>query len=200
MTRKASHDSELDHFRGLHSLRPTFGLVLDLIALVQRLETIGLNNRVVHEHIIPTSIRGNESVTLASAEELHSSLCHCYILSLVPMPRTNGRELKTATASPEGSAAANRILSRQRAVALKEYLSGRTDDRTGIDTLIRPRWIGEDWQLLVRKVQQDTEMDDRSAVLDIMSSVKDPDAREAGIRKRFPDAYKHIREIGRAHV
>ena len=74
MTRKASHDSELDHFRGLHSLRPTFGLVLDLIALVQRLETIGLNNRVVHEHIIPTSIRGNESVTLASAEELHSSL------------------------------------------------------------------------------------------------------------------------------
>ena len=69
-----------------------------------------------------------------------------------------------------------------------------TDDRTGIDTLIRPRWIGEDWQLLVRKVQQDTEMDDRSAVLDIMSSVKDPDAREAGIRKRFPDAYKHIRE------
>lgn len=100
----------------------------------------------------------------------------------------------TATASPEGSAAANRILSRQRAVALKEYLSGRTDDRTGIDTLIRPRWIGEDWQLLVRKVQQDTEMDDRSAVLDIMSSVKDPDAREAGIRKRFPDAYKHIRE------
>lgn len=44
MTRKASHDSELDHFRGLHSLRPTFGLVLDLIALVQRLETIGLNN------------------------------------------------------------------------------------------------------------------------------------------------------------
>ena len=77
---------------------------------------------------------------------------------------------------------------------MKEYLSGRTDDRTGIDTLIRPRWIGEDWQLLVRKVQQDTEMDDRSAVLDIMSSVKDPDAREAGIRKRFPDAYKHIRE------
>lgn len=74
MTRKASHDSELDHFRGLHSLRPTFGLVLDLIALVQRLETIGLNNRVVHEHIIPTSIRGNESVTLASAEELHSLL------------------------------------------------------------------------------------------------------------------------------
>lgn len=78
MTRKASHDSELDHFRGLHSLRPTFGLVLDLIALVQRLETIGLNNRVVHKHIIPTSIRGNESVTLASAEELHSSLCRSY--------------------------------------------------------------------------------------------------------------------------
>ena len=100
MTRKASHDAELDHFRGLHSLRPTFGLVLDLIALVQRRETIGLNNRVVHEHIIPTSIRGNESVTLASAEELHSSLCHCYILSLVPMPRTNGRELKTAPHPP----------------------------------------------------------------------------------------------------
>ena len=55
----------------------------------------------------------------------------------------------TATASPEGSAAANCILSRQRAVALKEYPVGRTDDRTGIDTLIRPRWIGEDWQLLV---------------------------------------------------
>ena len=82
MTRKASHDSELDHFRGLHSLRPTFGLVLDLIALVQRLETIGLNNRVVHEHIIPTSIRGNESVTLASAEELHSSLVTFFPLFL----------------------------------------------------------------------------------------------------------------------
>ena len=59
----------------------------------------------------------------------------------------------TATASPEGSAAANRILSRQRAVALKEYLSGRTDDRTGIDTLIRPP---VDWRGLAASCPQGT--------------------------------------------
>lgn len=100
----------------------------------------------------------------------------------------------TATASPEGSAATNYALSKQRAVALKKYLVKRTDDKAGIDTLIRPRWTGEDWQLLVRKVQQDTEIEDKSSILDIMSSTMDPDAKETGIRNRFPGAYDYIKE------
>lgn len=99
----------------------------------------------------------------------------------------------TATASPEGPSATNYSLSRQRALELKGYLARKTEDREGIDTLIRPGWIGEDWQLLTRRVQE-SNLDNRNGIVDIMSSAKDPDVKEADIRRRFPDEYKYIRE------
>ena len=99
----------------------------------------------------------------------------------------------TATASPEGSAAVNYHLSRLRALELKKYLVKRTEDKAGIDTLIHPKWTGEDWQLLVRKVQQ-SDLENRNEIAGIMSSGKDPDAKEAELRRRFPDEYRYIRD------
>lgn len=99
----------------------------------------------------------------------------------------------TATASPEGPAATNYRLSRERAVELKKFLVKKTGDREGIDTLIRPKWLGEDWQLLTGKVQK-SDIGHRSEILGIMSSDKDPDSKEKEIRTLYPEEYAYIRE------
>ena len=52
----------------------------------------------------------------------------------------------TASASPEGSYSRNRTLSQGRALALKSYLRKRIGSQ--VDTLLRVRWVAEDWNLL----------------------------------------------------
>ncbi len=99
----------------------------------------------------------------------------------------------TATSSPEGSADMNLFLSRGRALALKRYLARRSDDREGVDTLFRPRWIGEDWNRLHGLVLADDSLENKSYLLRIMKETDNPDNREYALRKYSAD-YKRIRE------
>ncbi len=99
----------------------------------------------------------------------------------------------TATSSPEGSADMNLFLSKGRALALKKYLALRSDDREGVDTLFRPRWIGEDWNRLPELVLADDSLENKSYLLRIMKETDNPDNREYALRKYSAD-YKRIRE------
>lgn len=99
----------------------------------------------------------------------------------------------TATSSPEGSSGMNLSLSRERALALKKYLAARTEDRKGVDTLFRPRWIGEDWDRLRELVLSDDSLANRPEILRILEETKDPDSREYAMH-RYASDYKRIRE------
>lgn len=100
----------------------------------------------------------------------------------------------TATASPEGSAYTNLNLSKLRAIELKRYLSRLTDDHAGIDTLIRPRWIGEDWNKLSKLIREEKDIKHRNDILDIISSTTDLDSKEKQIHNKYPEDYSLIRE------
>ena len=98
----------------------------------------------------------------------------------------------TATSSPEGSADMNLFLSKGRALALKKYLALRSDDREGVDTLFRPRWIGEDWNRLHELVLADDSLENKTYLLRIMKETDNPDNREYALRK-YPADYMRIR-------
>lgn len=99
-----------------------------------------------------------------------------------------------ATASPEGSAHTNFELSKLRAIELKKYLSRCTDDHAGIDTLIRPKWIGEDWHKLRKLILNEEAIRNKNEILDIISSTIDLDSKEKQIRTSYPEDYNFIRE------
>ena len=98
----------------------------------------------------------------------------------------------TATSSPEGSADMNLFLSKGRALALKKYLALRSDDREGVDTLFRPRWIGEHWNRLHELVLADDSLENKAYLLRIMKETDNPDNREYALRK-YPADYMRIR-------
>ena len=96
----------------------------------------------------------------------------------------------TAAASPEGSYAANNILARARAEALKRYLVRRYG--RSIDTMLTVRWVAEDWAELTTRIRTDREIVNRDAILELIAEEKNPDRREQAIRQRFPKDYDYI--------
>ena len=99
----------------------------------------------------------------------------------------------TAAASPEGSYAANNILARGRAQALKRYLVRRYG--RSIDTMLSVQWVAEDWQELTNRIRTDREIGNRDAILELIAWEKNPDRREQSIRQRFPQEYAYIRSV-----
>lgn len=97
----------------------------------------------------------------------------------------------TATASPEGSHAANERIARGRAEALKQYLVKRYGRH--IDTLLTVRWVGEDWDELARLIKGNRELPHRREMLALIAAEKNPDLRERLIRQRYPQEYAYIR-------
>lgn len=96
----------------------------------------------------------------------------------------------TATSSPEGSAYMNLQLSKGRAINLKKYLLNKSDDPEGVDSLFRPRWIGEDWNKLHNLIYQDDSITDREKIKTAFS-IENLDKREQALH-HLPD-YSHIR-------
>ena len=99
----------------------------------------------------------------------------------------------TAAASPEGSYAANNILARARAEALKRYLVRRYG--RSIDTMLTVRWVAEDWQGLTNRIRTDREIGNRDAILELIAEEKNPDRREQAIRQQFSKEYAYIRSV-----
>lgn len=98
-----------------------------------------------------------------------------------------------AYASPEGSAAMNRELSRRRAQALGGYLRARFSD-AGLDTLVAVRSAGEDWPGLAGLIGMDERIAHRDEILSLIASERNPDRKERLIRERYGEDYARIRE------
>ena len=99
----------------------------------------------------------------------------------------------TASASPEGRYARNSTLAQGRAHALKGYLRERIGPQ--VDTLVRVRWVAEDWAELTTRIRTDREIVNRDAILELIAEEKNPDRREQAIRQRFPKDYAYIRSV-----
>ena len=97
----------------------------------------------------------------------------------------------TATASPEGSHAANERLARGRAEALKQYLVQRYGRQ--IDTLLAVHWVAEDWDELARLIKRDRKLPHSDEILSLIAAEKNPDRREQLIRRRYPNEYDFIK-------
>lgn len=98
----------------------------------------------------------------------------------------------TASASPEGSFARNRSLAQGRAHALKGYLRERIGPQ--VDTLVRVRWVAEDWPELAARIRGDESLPHRAEILELIAAEKDPDRRERLIRERYPADYRYLKE------
>lgn len=98
----------------------------------------------------------------------------------------------TATSSPEGSFAINTKLARERAHSLSEYLREKYDFPE-MDTLIKVRWIGEDWNELVNVVDMHrNDLRNYDEIREIVASRGDKDALERRIRTSYPGDYKYM--------
>lgn len=125
----------------------------------------------------------------------------------------------TATSSPEGTWRTNERLARERSEALKAVLSHEfrkmkdsleiagsyIADADGsirrleqknplpdLHVLLKTKWKAEDWDRLRALVVADTCMVDKEEVLALFTAERDPDRREAQIRRRFPRAYAYM--------
>lgn len=97
----------------------------------------------------------------------------------------------TATSSPEGSSGMNLQLSKGRAVNLKKYLLQKTDDPEGVDSLFRPKWLGEDWSKLKKLIIEDDSISNKENVNKILE-ISNLDSREKALQSH--PYYSYIRE------
>lgn len=98
----------------------------------------------------------------------------------------------TASASPEGRYARNSTLAQGRAHALKGYL--RKCIGSQVDTLLRIRWIAEDWHELTTRIRSDENLQHRAEILKLIDTDSDPDRRERTIRELYPQDYQYLKE------
>lgn len=92
-------------------------------------------------------------------------------------------------ASPEGPYKLNTRLSHGRADALREFV----DDRYGFGDRMESYITPEDWTGL-RKWVEKSDLADRTAIIDIIDSKMEDDAKERTLRNRFPAAWDRMME------
>lgn len=97
----------------------------------------------------------------------------------------------TATSSPEGSSSMNLQLSKGRAINLKKYLLEKSDDKEGVDSLFRPRWLGEDWDKLKQLIMADDSISNKEKINEILE-ISNFDSREKTLHSH--PCYSYIRE------
>lgn len=97
----------------------------------------------------------------------------------------------TAASSPDGRTALNDAIAEGRARALKCYLVRRFGRQ--IDTLLTLRWVGEDWSTLTDLIRGRTEVKHRDEILALIAAEKNPDRREAELRRRYPEDFAWIK-------
>ena len=97
----------------------------------------------------------------------------------------------TAASSPDGRTALNEAIAEGRARALKRYLARRFGRQ--IDTLLTLRWVGEDWSTLTDLIRGRTEVKHHDEILALIAAEKNPDRREAELRRRYPEDFAWIK-------
>lgn len=91
-------------------------------------------------------------------------------------------------ASPEGRYSNNERLAAGRTLALKEYVQQRY---ALADSIFTTSSTPEDWAGL-RDTVAVLALPDKAALLEVIDSDMEPDARDAELRRRFPDTYAYL--------
>lgn len=99
-----------------------------------------------------------------------------------------------AGSSPEGSFKTNLQLSKSRALSLKKYLRTKLKEVKGIDTLLKASWRGEDWDNLVRLVNETASFYPKGEILKLLNKTIQPDQKEKMLKKVYPTEYAIIRK------
>lgn len=97
----------------------------------------------------------------------------------------------TAASSPEGAHDRNQTLSQERAMSIRKYLVDNFNN--DIDTLLKVRWIGEDWDRLLVNIKKNDKLKNRDAIAEIISQTSDPDSRDAIIARKYPADFAVIK-------
>ena len=98
----------------------------------------------------------------------------------------------TASSSPEGSWHHNGTLANKRSISLATYFSNKQNEDKRLSDFIKSRSIPENWDLLKKMLAQDDEVEKRYEILQLIENEKNPDIREAKIRKQFPEEYTYM--------
>lgn len=96
----------------------------------------------------------------------------------------------TASASPDGGFERNNALAKARAFSLKKHLTERFGNN--VDSILKVRWIAEDWEELQRLIKSDNDLKDKDGILNIINSIENFDKREAALKAMTE--YKYIKE------
>lgn len=91
-------------------------------------------------------------------------------------------------ASPEGSWALNERLAKGRTESLKKYVQ---ELYKFAPDMITTSYEPEDWNGLRRYVE-DSKLESKKAILDIIDSKLNPDAKESQIKSKYPEDYKYL--------
>ena len=88
-------------------------------------------------------------------------------------------------ASPEGKYDANKRLAEGRAESLKNYVKGlyTLPDRLFTSSATPEDWVG------LRKLVEQSDIADKTAILEVIDSNMEPDAKDQALRQRFPKSY-----------
>ena len=99
----------------------------------------------------------------------------------------------TASSSPDGPQALNNRIAAARARSIKERLVHKFGRE--VDTLIKARSIGEDWQLLKRLIRYNSDVPHWEKIIAMIDNSQDLDVTEWQIRQKFPKDYAFMKEI-----
>lgn len=127
----------------------------------------------------------NNKVELDKMTKLMNSLLYQYEFYVDSV-------ILTAASSPEGRVKHNENLSKDRAHSLYDYLTNTFNK--DIDTILKVRWIGEDWNRLTSLIKNDSRIENRAKILNIINDTHDADRREHQIANQFPIDFKLIKE------
>ncbi|MDE5886822.1 MAG: DUF3868 domain-containing protein [Muribaculaceae bacterium] len=88
-------------------------------------------------------------------------------------------------ASPEGKYDANKRLAEGRAESLKNYVKSlyTLPDRIFTSSATPEDWVG------LRRLVENSDIADKTAILEVIDSNMDPDAKDLALRQRFPKSY-----------
>lgn len=100
----------------------------------------------------------------------------------------------TASTALDGSFDNNAYLSKQRADAIKDHLRRTYGAGMDIENVFKVRYIGEDWNGLVRLLQKRDDIEHKGEILHMISNATFPDACEEEIKKQYKEDYRIIHD------